>query len=189
MKSLKRRGEIVRMKLFLAALVIFGSVTLKAADHLDTESELPLRYGYLVIDTIVGRATTNWRLNQSLKFVNLPLGRRTKLIRLPVGNYQWQHIDLPHFDLPHRVDLTDDVRWSFTIKQRQINYVGTLIVNETRGSDSANVRFVNRSSDIVDRLNTQFPMQISRYGLTFSGSYRDDYFLLHNKVIDSDLID
>lgn len=149
-----------------------------AQDPYDTESKLGTRWGYLVIDTIVGRPTANWRLSNGLTIDRLPVGHRTIMIRLPIGRYSWEQIDIPYFDLPHELDVSDDRRWAFTIERLRINYAGTLIVSETRSSDGVGVRFVNRSSGVLDRLRENYPEHLEDYGLVFSGSYRDDFLAL-----------
>ena len=168
------------MKLVRVTVLLIATTVAMAADVNDTESELGTRYGYLVLDTIVGRPATNWQLSDGLVIKRLPLGRETRLLRLREGNYKWEEIDVPYFDLPHRIDTADDSRWSFTIKRQKINYAGTLIVDETRASDAVGVRFVNRSSEILARLREKYPAHVEALGVRFAGSYRDDYLALES---------
>jgi hypothetical protein len=163
----------------IVALLLATTVAM-AADVYDTDSELGKRYGYLVLDTIVGRPATNWQLSDGLVIKRLPLGRDTRLLRLREGSYRWEEIDVPYFDLPHRIDTSDDSRWSFTVKRQKINYAGTLIIDETRASDAVGVRFVNRSSEIVARLREKYPDHVAMLGVRFAGSYRDDYLALES---------
>jgi len=166
-------GHLVAM-----AMVLFVALKLHAAEPYDTESELESRYGYLVIDTIVYRTTSNWRLDKTFVIDRLPIGRRTILVRLRAGSYHWQEIDVPYFDLPHRVDLADDERWVVTVKKQEINYAGTLIVGESRGSDSVSVRYINRSSEIVELLRENYTEHLQKYGITYSGRIPDKFFQL-----------
>ncbi len=161
--------------------MLLATTVAMAADVNDTESELGKRYGYLVIDTIVGRPATNWQLSDGMIIKKLPLGRNTRLLRLREGNYRWEEIDVPYFDLPHRIDTADDSRWSFTVERQKINYAGTLIIDETRASDTVGVRFVNRSSEIVTRLREKYPEHVATLGVRFAGSYRDDYLALDSE--------
>lgn len=146
-----------------------------AADAYDTESELQSRWGYLVIDALVRRPVTNWQLNKDFTIDKLPLGRSVMLIRLKSGRYQWDEINVPYFDLPHRLDLADDRRWAFTIHARKINYAGTVVVGEIRSSDSVNVKMLNRTSEVVSLLREAYPAQMNTYELIYSGSSRDDF--------------
>jgi hypothetical protein len=159
----------------LIALLLLANVAEVRADPYDTESPLPKRWGYLVVDTISGRAVTQWRLDRTLTIDRLPLGRQTVLIRLPAGSYQWQEINIPYFNLPYRIDLFDDKRWAFRVDAQKVNYAGTLIVHETRASDSAGVRFVNRSSEVVGLLEQKFPELLQQFNLQYSGYNRDDF--------------
>lgn len=180
------RSIVARRIVILVALL--SAAAFSAEDFFDTESSLPSRYGYLVIDTIVSRPTKNWRLNKEFAFESLPEGRQTIMIRLRAGSYHWKQVDVPYFDLPHQVDLTDDKRWSFTIERQKINYAGTLIVGDARSSDAVNVRYVNRSSEIARRLHELYPQHLATMAITFSGSYRDDYLDLvdDNAVVSTD---
>ena len=118
----------------LVFALTFATAQAVAEEALDPGPDLPSRYGYLVVDSIVGRVATNWQLGDVLTIENLPLGRNTRLVRLPAGTYQWQGIDVPYYDLPHQIDVSQDRRWSVVIEKQKINYAGTLIVHETRGS-------------------------------------------------------
>lgn len=169
--------------------MLLATTVAMAADVYDTESELGTRYGYLVLDTLAGRPATNWQLSDGLVIKRLPLGRDTRLLRLREGNYRWEEIDVPYFDLPHRIDTSDDSRWSFTVERQKINYAGTLIIDETRASDAVGVRFVNRSSEIVARLREKYPEHVETLGVRFAGSYRDDYLALDDDKAANALVD
>lgn len=149
-----------------------------AADPYDVISELQGKYGFLVLDTIVARPVTQWRLNRGFVVEQLPLGRQTILVRLPAGNYRWQELGVPYFDLPHRYDTSDDKRWSFRIERQKINYAGTLIVDEIRSSEAVGVRFINRSSEIRGLLEQLYPSQLTAFGVIYTGWYRDDFLSL-----------
>ena len=145
---------------------------LAATTHADG---LPASHGYLLIDSDIGRKTTDWVLNDDLVVDELPLGRTLRLLKLEKGRYQWQRISVPYFDLPHRLDLSDDSRWGFRITSGRVNYVGTLIVDEVRATDNVDVRFVNRLSEVVERFQKEYPVEAAEYELVYSGLQRDDY--------------
>lgn len=161
--------------LLLVLLLLPPGEAVPAEDAYDTESLLPSRYGYLAVDTIVGRTVTQWELSKDVVIDRLPLGESTILIRLRAGRYHWSSIDIPYFDLPHHVDLDDDDRWAFRIEPQKINYAGTLIVDPVRASDAVGVRFVNRSSQITGKLREAYPALLATLGVRWAGVERDDF--------------
>lgn len=167
--------------LLLVALLL--PVFAGAADPYDTESDLRRNHGYLVIDTIIARPVTRWRLTREFTIDRLPLGRQTLLVRLPEGRYQWQELSVPYFDLPHVYDTEDDRRWSFRIERQKINYAGTLIVDELRSKDAVGVRFINRSSEVGALLEENYASLLEQFGLVYSGWYRDDYLRLGQAAV------
>ena len=163
-----------RFACVLTALCLLAARPAPAADD-DVSSELNNRYGYLALDTMVERPVTNWRLSRSLAIDKVPEGRQLRLIRMRIGKYQWTEINVPYFNLPHRMDLSDDTRWAFEIHPRKINYAGTLVVGEQRSSDSVEVRFLNRTTEVLELLREKFPAQAEVFEVVYSGAARDDF--------------
>ncbi|MEM8982400.1 MAG: hypothetical protein AAGC71_05200 [Pseudomonadota bacterium] len=155
----------------VAALV----VALTSSALADDVPNLLAGEGYLLIDADIGRKTVGWRLSKEIVVDEIPVGRSLRLIKLKRGTYQWQEISVPHFDLPHRVDLSDDSRWSFTIESNRINYAGTLIVGDVRQRENVNVWYVNRLSEVFARLAETYPDLLASHPLVYSGRYRDDF--------------
>ena len=155
------------------ALVV---LCLSAASAAEPESiKLDYKEGYVVIDTDVRRTVADWRLEGKVSMGELPLGRNLRLMPMKAGSYQWTEISVPYYNLPHALDLSDDQRWSFKVERHKINYFGTLIVAEDRGSDSVDARLVNRAAQVIELLMEQYPEHLALYQLQYAGSKRDDF--------------
>lgn len=159
------------------ALVLLSSGG-AAADAAPEKFELDYKQGYVVIDTDVRRTVSDWRLEGKVSMGRLPIGRNIQLIKMRPGSYQWTEISVPHYDLPHNLDLSDDKRWAFKVERHKINYFGTLIVGEDRGSKSVDARLVNRTAEILEMLRDQFPEQTALYDIKYAGTARDDFLEL-----------
>ncbi len=177
--------------LLIATCVLLAPVASFADTTITAHAPAPLkkRNGYLIVDLDLQRDTGaitigRWRGSPSASKRKLktvaelgPLreGRHLYLLSLPEGEYAWSEINIPHYDLPHRVDLSQDERWSFSVRAQQLNYSGQLLVNEDRSSDTASVLLLNRIAYSLDDLRTTFPEAFAAYPLRSAGTYRDTF--------------
>ena len=140
--------------------------------------------GYLLLDIESQRPIAELQLSSNFSIKDIQPGKTQKLIPLNAGSYQWQMLSAPHFDLPFRLKLSDDKRWSFIIKPGSINYIGHLIVMEQRGFRSIDARLVSRST-LADQTLLQLYPQAAQFPFRYAGYLRDDfpdYFLPANST-------
>jgi hypothetical protein len=161
------RGAMLAPLLLLALAQVYAN---------DAVPELGRNEGFVIIDTDVERRVTDWVLNANFRIQELPRERQLQIVRLRAGRYQWRELNVPHYDLPHRVDLGDDARWSFTVKPGTINYFGTLFVAPERGTNRVDVRLVNRSAEVYALMQTRFPAYLTQLPLRYTG-WQEDAFL------------
>jgi hypothetical protein len=164
-----------RTSLLLPCALLAFAVLAQAASAEDEREPLKGRYGYLVVDSDVAAKVLGWKLSDLIVIDTLPLGRHLQLLKLKAGKYHWQELQVPYFNLPNELDVSDDERWFFTIERGKLNYAGTLIVGELRQARNVDVRFLNRSAEVLDLVRTRFPTEMERYGLIYSGSNADDF--------------
>lgn len=165
-----------RMAYVIAVTALLASSA--SADDGEEKIELDFKQGYVVIDTDVRRTVSDWQLEGKVSMGRLPIGRTIKLMPLRPGTYQWTEISVPYYDLPHALDLSDDPRWSFRVERHKINYFGSLVVGEDRGTKTVDARIVNRAAEVIELLREQYPEQMKLYELTYAGHTRDDFLAL-----------
>ena len=167
--------KLLCRSLFVILLLANGTIFAEEPIYKNFEKELPKRHGYLLVDTEVERLVSAWELNSDrVAPVRPPIGRRLMLKALRPGEYAWESISIPHFNLPHKLKL-EQSRWRFTIRSGVINYAGTLFVGERRGRKTLDVRMINRSTEVWALLNTQHPKVLKKYGFEYNGEYPDHF--------------
>lgn len=146
--------------------------------------------GYLLLDLLLERDVSEIALRpplsrmtgfgkrspKDLKLGPYKEGRHLALIPLKEGWYHWVGTAVPHFDLPFRMDTSDDERWRFSISKQRINYIGQLVVRKERSSDSVSVDLLTRIAATQDSLTTVFANELAQYPLRYGGYPRDRFF-------------
>lgn len=176
--------------LFLSLTVWLVPTGLPAADIAHPSEELGRNQGYLLLDLQLERFVSEIVLNAPRKRRRNPNdrhievielgpygeGRHLLLVPLRVGNYRWARTSVPHFDLPFRLDKSEDDRWRFSIARNRINYVGQLVVRKERATDVLSVVLLNRIAMTRNDIESTFVTELSRYPLRHAGVYRDKFF-------------
>lgn len=96
------------------------------------------------------------------------------LSKVPIGNYHFTDIDTGL----REYSLYDEYNWDFTIKANTINYVGHFEINERkydRTCNCASMVLVNKSSQALEHLMSQFPKAITDIAVSYQGPEEDDY--------------
>lgn len=94
---------------------------------------------------------------------------------LKAGRYQVTSIKVPYFDLPFRLDTTEDQSWAFRVHGSSSNYFGTVSINRERTRNSVDIHRSNRLASQIQELRTYIGENRENYPLTTSFSYRDDF--------------
>jgi hypothetical protein len=173
----------------LLLVAVLGPASSKSDDALtiNAPQELDKKSGYLLVDlnlerdigiVVIGSATrlSSSRRNVTKPFIKLgPLsaGRHLYLLSLPEGEYSWSEISVPHYDLPHRVDSSEDSGWRFRVMAGQINYAGQILISKERSSSKVSIALLNRIAYTLDELRAAYAIPFDRYQLHYAGLTRD----------------
>ncbi len=178
------------LALIVAAMTFAPFVALSdSPPNVHAPVQLEKGHGYLIVDLKLARDTgtvTIGRLSKTnsrgkrrartiLELGPFSEGRHFYLLSLPEGNYVWSEISVPHYDLPHRVDQTQDERWSFSVQADQLNYAGQLLVREGRSTDRVSIALLNRIASSLTELTAAFPDAFSIYPLRNASMHRDQF--------------
>lgn len=162
----------------------------------DAVELLKNKHGYLLIDLHV-RGTA-----PSLKFVRLNTGsprylssdpkprKRSSgillelkdksdgfyMLSLPEGLYQITRINAPYFNLPFRLDTEYVSKWRFYIRSGKTNYVGKLVFEKERSTDTISVKLINRLAADKSRIDAALVKVSSEAPLVLGTGVRDDFY-------------
>lgn len=176
--------------LIITTLATLGLCAVAKGEFVHAPQQLQRDQGYILLDlnlerkvseiviASVSRLRSSRKVRYSGDIVLGPYDPGRHLILLPLreGQYGWRHTSIPHFDLPYRVDKSDDERWRFTVEEDSISYIGQLVVREERGSNSASVSLVNRIAMTGEEIASAFPTEFELYSLRYGGILRDAFF-------------
>jgi hypothetical protein len=115
----------------------------------------------------------------SYKVENIKGGNNFNIIRLPAGEYKWSKVRLHK---SHYFNLKDK-EFNLTVKSGVINYGGHLIVEINPEFGTANLNYVNRSSQIIKELEECCINLMVKYQLTFAGNSEDPFIEFYRAVI------
>lgn len=136
------------------------SITIrKVRKKLTNSAELPEKGG------LYGkRFTLKFNQNNAYSFV-----------RLPEGTYQIIEITVPHYDLPAKLakDKSDSNR--FEIVRGQINYIGSLKVNEKRATDWVSAVWLNQFAKHYQNIVDMRDEQEVTWPIGFGIMYKDRF--------------
>lgn len=103
------------------------------------------------------------------------LQQRYVFYALPEGDYQITRVNAPYFDLPYKVNTLKDDAWRFTIKRNRLNYIGRLVIHETRTRHANDIALINRYAEQYNDILRQFPLLTTEFPLVLSSYYQDDF--------------
>lgn len=133
--------------------------------------------GYLVIKLDIGSNFAKVKLSGNRKDASIVLKPNANgylILSLPKGNYAIDEMQVPYFDYPFRLNLTDDPRWQFRIDPQTINYLGELYINPLRAYDAVDYYLKNKTA--VNRVDfcDHYQEQCRQFPFRFAANYRDD---------------
>ena len=103
------------------------------------------------------------------------VGKGFYIMNLKAGLYQVTSVNVPYFNLPFRLDTSEEVTWRFSIHEGKTNYIGTLFVDKERSSQLVNVALFNRIATDKGTIETKFSGLLSQAALRNGTGVRDDF--------------
>lgn len=141
--------------------------------------------GYVALPIVISGATPKsvtisgeGVFDSNYKVIELEPGENFRLITLPEGNYKWKKVKLNnnyYFNLK-------DLEFSVSVKKGVINYGGHLILDINDRYATVNYRYINRSSQTIEALESCCATVMSNYPLVFSAKSKDPFIDAINKV-------
>lgn len=164
--------------IFLSLLFLSGCNSTVTTLEQDTDLISTADKGYLLIGVETNRDLKSISISGpdriSLSHKDLNAGTNFILVDLSVGEYEIDRITLDRW---FRINLKDGENWQFTISSQSINYVGHLeIVNRGFFSSSARLELINRSTEAVEFMETNFPNINDSKTLSYGGPGEDFFF-------------
>jgi hypothetical protein len=150
----------------------------KMSRLIDGAPELKKGQGYLLIKLDVAVDNARMVIERDRLDLTSELKARPDgflLIRMPSGKYYVDEVQVPYFNLPYRVDTSDDPRWAFTIEPNTINYLGELIIKKPRTRSRVSSQIRNRSALHADEFCSKYSEACVAYPFRFAANYRDDF--------------
>jgi len=143
----------------------------------DPSSNASLSDGYLLIGVETNRDLKNIFISGTraikLSHEDLRFGTNYILINLAAGDYLIDSVALNSYQ---KLRLADEENWRFEVKPNTISYIGHLEL-QSRGFFSlvSRVELVNRSTEALEFMESDFPTILSARKMYFGGP-SDDYF-------------
>lgn len=134
--------------------------------------------GYLLIGVETNRDLKNIFISgmQTIKLSHedLRFGTNYILIELAAGNYLIDSVALNNYQ---KLRLSDEENWRFEIKPDTVSYIGHLEL-QSRGFFSfvSRVELVNRSTEAIEFMESDFPTILSARKMYFGGPSDDHFF-------------
>jgi hypothetical protein len=97
-------------------------------------------------------------------------------INLAEGTYQITEVNVPHFDLPFRIDTDNRDVWRFNIKRDQVNYIGTLKIEGVRSKNAVNTNLLNQFATHLGDLQTRLIESSIGWPIGHGVAYDDPFF-------------
>lgn len=96
------------------------------------------------------------------------------LAKLPVGDYSFSDIETGL----REHELYDEYQWNFSVKANRVNYVGHLEINDRtldRTCNCAQIHLVNKSSQALEYLLTEYPNAVKNLEISYQGPEEDGF--------------
>lgn len=115
------------------------------------------------------------RSRTKLEFGPFEPGHHVLLAYFPKGKYQLQSVSVPHYDLPYRYDYDNFENKTFHLRKKGTAYFGQVIVGESRGKNSLDIRVNNRLAMMSPVFEKNWSEHLNEHPLFFAGQYRDHF--------------
>lgn len=175
-----------RSLLFLSCAAFLSTPGISYSDQGANDKRTVLKgdYGYMLLDLDIGAAASSLhfakyrsssisRSEQEITFAENEKG--FKLISLRAGRYQITRIDVPFYDLPYKLGTRNLKRWSFSIEEGAVNYIGKLTIEKERTKDDVDINLYNHLAKDLDRIKTTFAEELITYPLVVGVGYTDNF--------------
>lgn len=171
------------MKLILCcalALLSFSCTTTVTSLKTDQDKQLSAKHGYLLLgietDSNLKELYINGPQNIKLTSSDIKRGTNYLLVDIEAGNYTLEKIKLDNY---WRLDIDDSENWKIEISPGSVNYVGHMEINRlSNWYGSINLELVNRSSEAIEFLESNYPNIYRKRSLNYGGPGDDDFFKL-----------
>jgi hypothetical protein len=112
--------------------------------------------------------------------IKLDLSGRTNMvsINLPEGLYQITQVDVPHFDLPYKINTNNQDVWRFRVHRNKINYIGTMKVSPIRSKNTVDTVWLNQFATHLVALQTIVADADIGLPIVHGAGYRDPFFAI-----------
>lgn len=110
--------------------------------------------------------------------IKLDLSGRTNLVsmNLPEGLYQITQVDVPHFDLPYKINTNNRDVWRFRVSRDKVNYIGTMKVSPIRSKNTVDTVWLNQFATHFASLQTLLTNSAITLPIVHGAGYRDPFF-------------
>lgn len=112
--------------------------------------------------------------------IKLDFSGRTNMvsINLPEGLYQITQVEVPHFDLPYKIDTNNQDVWRFRVNRNKINYIGTMKVSPIRSKNTVDTVWINQFATHLQALQTIVADADIGLPIVHGAGYRDPFFAI-----------
>lgn len=171
-----------RSILYLLITLLAGCVSSASNIKIDEDKSLSTDEGYLLIGVESSSNLRSIRIEgpQKINFTSKDIRRGTNYILtdLKAGSYTIDHVRMTILgNLRVKKHLTDKENWGFDVVAGEINYVGHFeVVDKGYLGVNTTVELVNRSSESLEFLETNFPVLISARPIKYGGPGEDEFF-------------
>ncbi|PCK00655.1 MAG: hypothetical protein COA42_23835 [Alteromonadaceae bacterium] len=148
---------------------------------------LPPAYGYLLLDLDLGEASPIITIREIVnknKLSRLPpqlislknKGKNFLLLQQREGAYLIQNVNVPLFNLPHRITTDKSKRWRFSIQADKVNYIGRLSIDAERTKRIITVNYSNRLATDLARIQETYTDLLKLYPLAANHGHPDAFY-------------
>jgi hypothetical protein len=164
---------------FKLLIILFFSFNACAYEKLSANE------GYVAINIIIKQGVPESIKITSINFLgesytksDLKEGDNFELIKLPAGDYYWSRLNIfngRYFNLKEN-------KFSLKVVAGKINYGGHLLVDINQKFGTANLNYMNRSSTVIDQLDTCCSELLNAIPLIYTGTFVDPFIEFYQNI-------
>jgi hypothetical protein len=118
---------------------------------------------------------------------DLPSGRHIHLVALSEGEYRWDRVEMEGTvyqgrSYPIRWNLAANEHMRVTVQAGTVNYPGMLVLFRSKRS-YLSAFTIDRSGELVSRIEQEYPDLLSRYPMRYVGRGRDDFIRFYQESL------